>query len=113
MKLTRIIALSALAALSAWWLFGYVRAVLPLVDLWEYDGFRFLAIPDIAFYRAWQHASENFGPLRFEPFLVADFPTGEAAVVARFPAWPTALAAVGCLAGTAFSLLRRRDDNDA
>ena len=83
-----------LSTLSALWLLAYIGAVLPLSHVGAFEGFGFFTYPEVTFFRAWQHASGTFGPLTVAPFLVAGFPTGEATVAARCPAWPIALAAI-------------------
>ena len=99
MRTLRTLLLIPLAVLSAFFLFGYVRAVVWMWEGRDDRGIRLLGEPHVCVYRAFTHGhGERNG---WTPFLLADAPEGTRAVF-YFPSWPFAVAALGVLTYGAF-----------
>ena len=108
MRFLRTTLLTVVSVFSLLYLIGFSRAVWPLRDSWEDDGFRIFAYPEITAYTPFDLQRHAWGARSWSLFQVADFPTGEARVVFSFPSWPGALPAAGVLIYAVFYICHKR-----
>jgi hypothetical protein len=108
MRFFRTILLAVVSVLSVLYLIGFVRAVLPLRDSWQDDGFRIFCYPQITAYTPFDLQRHAWGPRSWSLFQVADFPTGEVRVVFSLPSWYLALPSAGILIYAVFFICHKR-----
>ena len=87
---------------SAYFLFGYTRAVHTLYE--PPDGIGLLGVPHVCAWRPLPHFETHSG---MSLFLASDAPEGTIPIF-RFPSWPLALGAGAILIYAVFTLFVRR-----